>query len=65
MSVYKAGIFYYNMYSKFTEQTNVWRLFNMYVVWGNIFTYTFDTYREAEIFCGEHGIPCKEIYEVD
>ena len=25
----------------------------MYVVCGNISTYTFDTYREAEIFCGE------------
>ena len=29
MSVYKAGIFCYNMYSKFTEQTNAWRLFDM------------------------------------
>lgn len=37
----------------------------MYVVCGNISTYTFDTYCEAEIFCGEHGIPCKEIYKVD
>ena len=23
----------------------------------------FETYREAEIFCGEHGISCSEIYE--
>ena len=23
----------------------------------------FTAYREAEIFCGEHGIPCEEIYE--
>ena len=23
----------------------------------------FETYQEAEIFCGEHGIPCSEIYE--
>lgn len=24
----------------------------------------FDTYREAEIFCGERGISCENIYEV-
>jgi hypothetical protein len=29
MPVYKAGILYYNIISKFTEQTNCWRLFNM------------------------------------
>ena len=29
MSVYKAGILYYNIISKFTEQTNAWRLFDM------------------------------------
>lgn len=23
----------------------------------------FATYREAEIYCGERGIPCEEIYE--
>lgn len=23
----------------------------------------FDTYREAEVYCGEMGIPCEEIYE--
>ena len=23
----------------------------------------FNTYREAEVFCGEHGISCEEIYE--
>ncbi len=25
----------------------------------------FDTYRKAEIFCGERGIMCDEIYEVE
>jgi len=24
----------------------------------------FATYREAEIYCGEHNIPCEEIYEI-
>ena len=35
----------------------------MYVVYRNTFVYTFNTYCEAEIFCGEHNIPCEEIYE--
>ena len=25
----------------------------------------FETYEEAEIYCGEHGIPCEEIFEDD
>ena len=25
----------------------------------------FETYRDAEIYCGEHGIPCEEIFEDD
>jgi hypothetical protein len=25
----------------------------------------FKTYREAEIFCIDKGIPCEDIYEVD
>jgi len=25
----------------------------------------FETYREAEIYCGERGIHCENIYEVD
>ena len=29
MSVYKIDILYYNIISKFIEQTNTWRLFNM------------------------------------
>ena len=29
MSVYKIVILFYNVYSKFTEQTNYWGLFNM------------------------------------
>ena len=37
----------------------------MYVVYRNSFTYTFDTYREAEIFCGERGIYAPDaIYEI-
>lgn len=31
---------------------------NNYIVEG----YEFETYRQAEIFCGEHGIMCEEIY---
>jgi hypothetical protein len=26
-------------------------------------TYKFETYRDAEIFCGERGISCEDIYE--
>ena len=33
-----------------------------YVDCGIYYTY-FETYREAEIFCGEHGINPEEIYE--
>jgi hypothetical protein len=29
MSVYKTGILYYNIISKFNKQTNAWRLLNM------------------------------------
>jgi hypothetical protein len=29
MSVYKTGILFYNIISKFSKQTNAWRLFNM------------------------------------
>ena len=32
------------------------------VMWG-IQCEEFDTYREAEIYCGECDIPCEEIYE--
>ena len=33
-----------------------------YVDYG-IYYEEFDTYREAEIFCGENELPCEEIYE--
>lgn len=35
----------------------------MYVVDFEMFVEYFDTYRQAEIFCGENGIPCENIYE--
>ena len=25
----------------------------------------FDSYREAEIYCGERGLSCENIYEID
>lgn len=34
-----------------------------YVVEWGIQCEEFDTYREAEIYCGERGIPCEEIYQ--
>lgn len=34
-----------------------------YYVDNGIYYEEFDLYREAEIFCGENGIPCEEIYE--
>lgn len=36
-----------------------------YYVDCGMFYKEFETYREAEIFCGEHGICCDEIYEFD
>ena len=35
----------------------------MFVVDYRTYVREFATYREAEIFCGEHGIPCENIYE--
>lgn len=35
----------------------------MYIVEYGIITEVFDTYREAEIYCGERGISCECIYE--
>ena len=34
-----------------------------YYVDNGIYYEEFDSYREAEIFCGENGISCEEIYE--
>ena len=36
----------------------------MYCVEYGITYEEFETYREAEIYCGERGIPCEYIYEV-
>ena len=35
----------------------------MFYVNCGIYYTEFATYREAEIFCGENGISCEEIYE--
>ena len=35
----------------------------MFYVDCGIYYTEFTTYREAEIFCGERGISCEEIYE--
>lgn len=35
----------------------------MFTVEYNIQCEEFDTYRQAEIYCGEHGIHCENIYE--
>lgn len=35
----------------------------MFVVDYGMFVEEFANYREAEIFCGEHGISCEYIYE--
>lgn len=35
-----------------------------YIVEHKQATYKFETYREAEIFCGECGISCEDIYEI-
>lgn len=35
----------------------------MFIVEYNIQCEEFDTYRQAEIFCGEHSIHCENIYE--
>lgn len=35
----------------------------MFVVETRLGFEEFATYREAEIYCGEHGIPCEEIFE--
>jgi hypothetical protein len=35
----------------------------MFYVDCGIYYTEFATYREAEIFCGERGISCEEIYE--
>jgi hypothetical protein len=35
----------------------------MFVVETKMDYVEFETYREAEIFCGERGIPCEYIYE--
>lgn len=35
----------------------------MFYVDCGIYYAEFTTYREAEIFCGERGISCEEIYE--
>ena len=37
----------------------------MYYVHNGRFYEEFDTNREAEIYCGEHDIPCEEIFEED
>ena len=34
-----------------------------YIVETGRFFEEFETYREAEIFCGENGIHCENIYE--
>ena len=36
-------------------------MFYVELIFGDVVE--FATYREAEIFCGERGIPCEEIYE--
>ena len=35
----------------------------MFIVECNIQCEEFDTYRQAEIYCGENGIHCENIYE--
>ena len=36
---------------------------NYFVEFGRVYE-EFATYREAEIFCGENGIHCENIYEI-
>ena len=49
-------------YNKDTKGEEIKIMF--YVDCGIYYT-EFATYREAEIFCGENGISCEEIYEED
>lgn len=46
-----------------TQLKNKEEIFKMmyYVEYGRIYE-EFESYREAEIFCGENGIPCEYIY---
>ena len=34
-----------------------------FVEYGRVYE-EFEDYRQAEIFCGERGIPCENIYEI-
>jgi hypothetical protein len=47
----------------YNEDTKREEIKIMFYVDCGIYYAEFTTYREAEIFCGERGISCEEIYE--